>query len=111
MDNKDLCFLGSSKHDIVAFPDDARREVGYQLGLIQSGEESDDFKPLSEIGSGVKEIRIHKGNEYRIMYVAKFNKYIYVLHAFVKKQQKTNKSDINLAKDRYKKIISLRKTL
>ena len=45
------------------------------------------------------------------MYVAKFNKYIYVLHAFVKKQQKTNKSDINLAKDRYKKIISLRKTL
>ncbi len=65
MDKKDVCFLGNSKEDIVAFPDDAKRESGYQLGLLQAGEEPDDWKPFSDIGSGVKEIRIHKGNEYR----------------------------------------------
>ena len=93
------------------FPDDAKREAGYQLGLLQANEEPDDCKPFSDIGSGVKELRIHKENEYRIMYVAKFEEYIYVLHAFVKKQQKTKKSDINLAKKRYKEITSFRKTL
>ena len=104
MDKKDVCFLGSSKEDIVAFPDDAKREAGYQLGLIQAGEDPDDWKPFSDIGSGVKEIRIHKSNEYRVMYVAKFDDYIYVLHAFNKKQQKTRKADIDLAKQRYKEI-------
>jgi len=104
VDKKDLCFLGSSKEDIIAFPNDAKRESGYQLGLLQSGEEPDDWKSFSSIGSGVKEIRIHKNNEYRIMYVTKFEKCIYVLHAFVKKQQKTRKADIDLAKQRYKEI-------
>ena len=104
MDKKDVCFLGSSKEDIIAFPDDAKRESGYQLGLLQAGEEPDDWKPFSSIGSGVKEIRIHKDNEYRIMYVTKYKKCVYVLHAFVKKQQKTRKADIDLAKQRYKEI-------
>jgi hypothetical protein len=36
------------------------------------------------------------------MYVAKFSEKIYVLHAFQKKTQKTNKNDINIAKTRYK---------
>jgi phage-related protein len=38
------------------------------------------------------------------MYVAKFSEKIYVLHAFQKKTQKTNKNDINIAKTRYKAI-------
>jgi len=104
VDKKDICFLGSSKDDIVSFPHDARRESGYQLGLLQAGEEPDDWKPFPSIGAGVKEIRIHKDNEYRIIYVTKFEECIYILHAFVKKQQKTRKSDINLAKQRYKDI-------
>ena len=104
MDKKDVCFLGSSKEDTIAFPDDAKREAGYQLGLVQAGEDPDDWKPFSDIGAGVKEIRIHQNNEYRIMYVTKFDECIYVLHAFVKKEQKTKQSDINLAKQRYKEI-------
>jgi phage-related protein len=104
VDKKDVCFLGSSLEDIVAFPDDAKRESGYQLGLLQAGEEPDDWKPFSDIGSGVKEIRIHKNNEYRVMYVTKFKEHIYVLHAFVKKEQKTRKADIDIAKIRYREI-------
>jgi phage-related protein len=45
VDKKDVCFLGNSK-DIVAFPDDAKRESGYQLGLLQADEEPDDWKPF-----------------------------------------------------------------
>ncbi len=104
MDKKDIYFLGNTKEEIIAFPDDAKREAGYQLGLIQAGEPPDNWKPFSDIGPGVKEIRIHKGNEFRIMYVTKFDEYIYVLHAFVKKEQKTRKADIDLAKQRYKEI-------
>jgi len=38
------------------------------------------------------------------MFVAKFKEQVYVLHAFKKKDQKTRKSDIELAKERYKGI-------
>lgn len=91
MDKKDVCFLGSSKEDIIDFPDEAKREAGYQLGLVQGGEEPDDWKPFSDIGPGVKEIRIHKGGEFRVMSVAKFEECIYVLHAFVKNNKKHGK--------------------
>jgi len=56
---------------------------------------------MSAVGSGVKEIRIHEENEYRVLYVAKFEESVYVLHAFVKKTQQTLKRDISLAKQRY----------
>jgi phage-related protein len=41
---------------------------------------------------------------WRVIYVAKFETAIYVLHAFHKKTHKTRKDDIALAKKRYKQI-------
>jgi phage-related protein len=52
----------------------------------------------------VKEIRIHVLGEWRLLYVAKLTDAIYVLHAFQKKGQKTNKNDIELARRRLKQI-------
>ena len=60
------------------------------------------------VGTGVKEIRVHGRNEYRVMYVAKFAEAIYVLHAFVKKTQQTSKADIDLARTRFKQLIATR---
>ena len=37
----------------------------------------------------------------RVVYVAKFEKAVYVLHAFQKKTQKTSGADIELAVQRY----------
>lgn len=88
MDEKELIFLGSSLDDLKGFPLDARREAGFQLGRVQSNKEPSDWKPFRQIGTGVKEIRINKEGAFRIMYVAKFKKRIYVLHAFKKKDQK-----------------------
>jgi phage-related protein len=59
---------------------------------------------MRSIGLGVKEIRIHVLGEWRVVYVARLMGAIYVLHAFQKKSQKTNKNDINLARKRFKEI-------
>ena len=59
---------------------------------------------MKVVGSGAMEIRIHREGEWRIVYVAKFEKAIYVLHAFEKKTQRTRQSDIELAKARYKEV-------
>ena len=42
--------------------------------------------------------------EWRVIYVAKFDNAVYVLHAFQKKTQKTRKEDIELAARRYRQI-------
>ena len=51
-------WLGSSRNDLIAFPSDARRDAGYQLERVQGAEEPLDWKPMSSIGRGVREIRV-----------------------------------------------------
>jgi phage-related protein len=55
---KRLIFLGSSLDDIRRFPENARRRAGYQLDRVQHGLDPDDWKPMSSIGSGCREIRV-----------------------------------------------------
>ena len=59
---------------------------------------------MSTVGSGVIEIRIHAENEYRVLYLARSEDGIHVLHAFVKKSQQTKKSDIELARKRFREL-------
>jgi phage-related protein len=77
-----LRWVGSSLVDLRAFPEVARREAGYQLRRVQEGLLPDDWKPMPSVGAGVEEIRLHSGVEHRVLYVAKFEEAIYVLHAF-----------------------------
>lgn len=63
---------------------------------------------MPTIGVGVKEIRLHGSNEYRVLYVAKFAEAIYVLHAFIKKTQQTSRADIDLAKTRFRRLLTMR---
>lgn len=104
---KKIVWLGSSLEDLKTFPDTARREAGYWLHVIQEGREPFDTKSISGIGTGVKEIRIHEQNEYRVIYIAKFKGAVYVLHSFVKRTQKTSKHDLTLARNRYKQAKSI----
>lgn len=58
----------------------------------------------------MREIRTRDADEiYRVMYVAKFEEAVYVLHCFQKKTQTTSQSDIDLAKRRYKELVQERK--
>jgi phage-related protein len=101
---KRLEFVGSSLEDLKEFPIEARRTAGFELGFVQRGLDPSDWKPMKEVGAGVREIRIHVLGEWRVLYVAKFAEAIYVLHAFQKKTQKTKREDIELARTRYRQI-------
>lgn len=55
---KEIEWLGSSKEDLRDFPPVARQRAGYQLEVLQDGDEPDDWKPMKTVGPGVQEIRI-----------------------------------------------------
>jgi phage-related protein len=98
-------FLGSSLKDIRDFPEEARQTAGYQIRLVQQGDEPTDWKPLKTVGPGVREIRIaDEAGAFRIVYVVDTPKCLYVLHAFKKTTQATSQKDIDLARTRYKTI-------
>jgi phage-related protein len=102
---KPVEFRGSALDDLRAFPASARRAAGFQIDLVQNGQEPDDWKPMSSVGRGVKEIRIRDASGgYRVIYVAKFSDAIYVLHCFQKKTAQTSKHDIDLAEQRYRDL-------
>lgn len=102
---KPIRFLGTSRRDLAAFPELARRQAGYELFMVQVGREPTDFKPLPNVGSGAYEIRIRDAaGTFRVVYVAKFGEAVYVLHAFQKKTRKTDQADIELAVRRYRLI-------
>ena len=102
---KSVIWQGSSFADLCAFPMDAKRQAGFQLDKVQRGLDPDDWKPMQTVGAGVREIRVReRGGAFRIVYVATFDEYVYVLHAFQKKSQKTSKKDLDIAKARYKAI-------
>ena len=107
---KQLSWLGDSLDQVKTFSDEAKRSAGHQLGLVQSGIDPEDWKPMDSGGAGGMDIRIRFEKAYRVLYVAKFNEAVYVLHAFVKKTQKTSKKDIDLGADRYKALIKMRNT-
>lgn len=101
---KPLYFVGSALEDLRALPRAPRREAGYQLDRVQYGLEPSDWKPLTAVGRGVREIRIHHEGQYRVIYVTKINDAVYVLHAFRKKTQKTRKQDVDIARRRLKEM-------
>lgn len=87
------------------FPEDARHDAGYQLELVQRGQQPDDFKPMPTIGKGVEEIRVRDDSGiYRVIYTARLADAVYVLHAFQKKTQATSKRDLDMAKERFAKL-------
>jgi phage-related protein len=73
---------------------------------VQRGDLPDDFKPMSDVGKGVEEIRVwEESGTFRVMYVAKFADAVYVLHAFQKKTRETSKRDKEIAKLRFKHLM------
>ncbi len=102
---KPLEFLGSSRNDLVEMPASVRQHLGLELMRIQFGGQARDFKSMPSVGAGAYEIRVRDpSGAYRVIYVARFETAIYVLHAFQKKTRQTAKADIELARIRYRMI-------
>jgi phage-related protein len=108
--SKPINWVGSALKDLCDFPDDARQVAGQQLRRVQEGENPDHYKPMSDVGGGVHEIIVNTADAwFRVMYVAKFEEAVYVLHSFQKKTNRTAQSDLDTAKRRYKAVIAERK--
>ena len=107
---KPLHFVGSSREDLRELPESVRETAGQQVFKVQQGKEPDDWKPMPTVGAGVQEIRVwDESGTYRMLYVAKFEEAVYLLHVFEKRSQKTAKGDIQLAKSRYTDLLKWRK--
>jgi phage-related protein len=102
---KRIEWLGTSLNAVRDFSQDARIKVGQELRLVQAGFMPADFKPMATVGAGVYEIRVREGQQYRVIYVAKFSDFVFVLHAFVKKTPKTVKPDVDMAKHQYAALL------
>ena len=78
--------------------------------LKQRGLDPTDWKPFDEVGAGTREVRISDAKGiFRVMYVAKFEEAVYVLHCFQKKTQATSKQDKDVAAARYRAVVSGRR--
>jgi len=98
-------FVGPSRRELKAFPDEVRGSIGHALHKAQCGDEPDAAKALKGFGGrGILEIvEDHDGNTYRAVYTVRFAGLIYVLHAFQKKSKKgiaTPKQTLDLIKSR-----------
>jgi phage-related protein len=105
-DEKPLHWVGSSKRDFLRFPAAVTEDMGNALGIAQFGGMAPTAKPWKGVGPGVLEIvGSHEGNAYRAVYTVRFQKAIYVLHAFQKKSPsgiRTAKRDVDLVAERLK---------
>jgi len=103
-DEKPLHWVGSSKRDFLGFPGAVKNDMGNTLGIAQFGGTAPTAKPRKGLGAGVLEIvESHDGNTYRALYTVRFEKAVYVLHAFQKKSPsgiRTAKRDVDLVAQR-----------
>jgi len=100
-----LLWVGSSKRDLITFPDDVQQEVGFALHQAQIGEESSDAKALKGFGGrgGLEIVERYDGDTYRAVYTVRLKAGVYVLHCFQKKAKRrseTPKADMDLIRNR-----------
>jgi phage-related protein len=104
---KHVLWVGSSKKDLMAMPDEVKSAFGFALYLAQQGKKHQNAKPLKGFsGAGVLEvIEDNLGDTFRAVYTVKIAEVIYVLHCFQKKSKRgieTPKQEIDLIRDRLK---------
>jgi len=102
---KPVFWIGASRRDLRAMPDQVRRDIGKALYTVQQGETDPAAKPLKGFG-GTRVMEIverDRSGAYRAVYTAQFDDAIYVLHVFQKKSKRgiaTPKQDIDLIRRR-----------
>jgi phage-related protein len=105
MELKPLFFVGSSRDDLRALPDDVKDVFGYALFLAQVGAIYTRAKPLRGFGgAGVLEVVDNDASgTYRAVYTVQLASAVYVLHVFQKKSRRgisTPRQEIDLVKSR-----------
>ena len=106
---KNAIFHPKARQDILAFPDEVRRELGKAIFDLQKGNNLGMplSRPMPDVAIGVEELRVRDASGiYRTFYYKKSKRGILIIHAFVKKTQKTSQHEIDIAKRRLKEMLN-----
>lgn len=97
---------GDSKEILSNFPHDVKATLGFSLRQIQNGERPRcKHRPMTSVGAGVWELKEDDERTwYRVMYLSKIGTTIHVLHCFEKDSRKTDRRDIETAKERLREV-------
>lgn len=102
---KQVIWVGSSRKDLLDFPDPVQSAIGYALFVAQCGGKHRDAKTLQGFGgAGVVEIvKDFHGDTFRAVYTLRIAEIVFVLHVFQKKSKsgiETPQRDLNLIRQR-----------
>jgi phage-related protein len=102
----DIAWEGDSKDVLSSYPNEVKSTFGFSLRRLQNGElPRCGVRPMASVGKGVWELKTDDARTwYRVMYLSQIQEVIYVLHAFEKNSTKTDRRDIEIAKDRLKAV-------
>ena len=80
MSRKAVIFVGDALAELKNFPERAKKEAGSQLYRVQLGLEPANWKPMTSIGPGVREIRIRDSKgAFRVIYLAQRKNFVFAL--------------------------------
>jgi phage-related protein len=103
-----VSWLKAALNEFEKFPEGARTICLTALTIAAEGGKADIAKPMQGMGSGVFEIALpFKGDAFRVVYAVQLGEEIWVVHAFQKKSTKgikTPRHEIDLIKDRFKRL-------
>jgi phage-related protein len=100
-----IVWEGDSKEVVSSFPDAAKANLGFDLRLLQQGQQPTNYQPMSSVGPGVFELRDQDERAwYRVIYLSRVHDVIHVLHCFEKKSRETPLKEIDVARRRLKAV-------
>jgi phage-related protein len=101
----EVVWLGDSLEVLRGFPAPVQGDLGYALYQVQLGQMPPDSKPMRTVGPGVYELRDQDERAwYRVFYLKRIGNVVYVLHCFEKRTAQTERKDIEVAKERLKRL-------
>lgn len=106
--DKELIWMGDSRDNLRAFPEEVKDVMGFALRQAQQGGKHPCAKPLKGFkGAGVLEVvENHDGDTFRAVYTVRIKDKVYVLHVFQKKSKKgiqTPQKEMDVIKVRLKR--------
>jgi phage-related protein len=102
-----IAWEGDSKEVLSHFPDEVKATLGFSLRQIQNGRlPVCERRSMSSVGNGVWELKDGDFRTwYRVMYLARIENVIHVLHCFEKDTRKTERRDVQTARARLSNVL------
>jgi len=105
---RSVYWIKAADKDVRKFPKAAQEIIHDALAIAAEEQKADIAKPMKGLGVGVFEIALtYKTDAYRTIYAVQLGEDMWVIHTFQKKSKtgiKTTKPDIDLVKDRLKRL-------